>query len=165
MHKNRGIPRNTRCIMIISFAGHSFVASKSQVLETVKTHIRDNVVDGESIFCYLGGYGDFDELCARACRELKGEIPNIELVYVTPYLTLCKQENIKRMVKEGLYDASIYPDIENTPPKFAISKRNEWMMASADLIIAYVKNSYGGAYKSLQVAKRRKKRIINICDL
>jgi len=68
------------------------------------------------------------------------------------------------MQRCGLCDTSIYPPIENVPPKFAISKRNEWMMISADLIIAYVNRSYGGAYKSLQVAKRRKKKIINICN-
>jgi len=68
------------------------------------------------------------------------------------------------MQRCGLCDTSIYPHIENVPPKFAISKRNEWMMISADLIIAYVNRSYGGAYKSLQVAKRRKKKIINICN-
>ena len=151
--------------MIISFAGHSFVLSKSQVLETVKMQIRDNIVDTEPIVCYLGGYGDFDELCARACRELKQEYPSIELVYVTPYLSLCEQEKIKKIVSLGLYDSSIYPNIENVPPKFAISKRNEWMMSNANLVIAYVNHSYGGAYKSLQVAKRRKKKVINICDL
>jgi hypothetical protein len=39
------------------------------------------------------------------------------------------------------------------------------MVANADLIIAYVNRSYGGAYQSLQAAKRKKKEIINICDL
>lgn len=38
------------------------------------------------------------------------------------------------------------------------------MMTNADVIIAYVNHSYGGAYKSLQVARRREKEIINICD-
>jgi len=65
----------------------------------------------------------------------------------------------------GLCDMSIYPPIENVPLRFAILKRNEWMMKNADLIIAYVKRNYGGAYKSLQVAKRKKKKIINIYDL
>ena len=67
--------------------------------------------------------------------------------------------------KEKQYDAILYPEIEDKPPKFAISKRNEWMMERANLIIAYVNRSYGGAYQSLQLAKRKKKRIINICDL
>ena len=72
---------------------------------------------------------------------------------------------IKEMQNCGLCDTSIYPPIENVPPKFAILKRNEWMMANADLIITYVKHNYGGAYRSLQVAKRKRKKIININDL
>ena len=93
------------------------------------------------------------------------EYKNIQLIYVTPYLTLTEQTKIKQMQAYGLCDASIYPPIENTPPRFAISKRNEWMMANSELIIAYVNRDYGGAYKALQVAKRGDKRIINICEL
>ena len=53
---------------------------------------------------------------------------------------------------------------EHIPPRFAILKRNEWMIDNADLVIAYVDHRYGGAYKSLLFAQRRKKKIINICD-
>lgn len=77
---------------------------------------------------------------------------------------MSEQKKINEMQRNGMVDASIYPPIENTPPKFAILKRNEWMMRNADMVIAYVKHDYGGAYKSLQIAKREKKKIINICD-
>lgn len=150
--------------MTIAFVGHSFVTSSNRVKEMVKEQIRNNIIEPESVICYLGGYGDFDDICASACRELKREYANIEAVYVTPYISLSEQAKIKEMQRCGLCDTSIYPPIENVPPKFAISKRNERMMISADLIIAYVNRSYGGAYKSLQVAKRRKKKIINICN-
>ena len=150
--------------MIITFIGHSFVSSQKRIEKIVKEQIRNNITNVESITCYLGGYGDFDRICAHACRELKQEYSAIEIVYVTPYITLSEQNKIQEMLNYGLYDASIYPPIENVPPKFAILKRNEWMMTNADLIIAYIKHDYGGAYKSLQVAKRRKKNIINICD-
>ena len=150
--------------MKISFAGHSFVPYSNDAKEIVKEHLRNNIIDDERVTCYLGGYGGFDEICARACRELKQEYSCIELVYVAPYMSLSEQEKIKEMQRYGLCDTSIYPPIEKTPPRFAILKRNEWMMANADVIIAYVKRSYGGAYKSLLVAKCKKKKIINICD-
>ena len=38
-------------------------------------------------------------------------------------------------------------------------------MSNADLVIAYVDRDYGGAYKALCVAKRKKKKIINLCDV
>ena len=143
--------------MIISFAGHASVTSKNEVKELVKEQIRLNVINAESVICYLGGYGDFDELCAVACNELKREMSRIEVVYVTPYISSVHSK-MKAVGTKGLYDASVYPPIEKAPHRFAISKRNEWMMANADLIIAYVSHSWGGAYKSLEIAKRKRRK-------
>ena len=151
--------------MIIAFCGHSLVPFGEKIKQAVKEQIRNSIIKGEKIICYLGGYGDFDSICARACKELKKEYPLIEVVYVTPYIGLSVQAKIKVMQESGDYDSSIYPPIENVPPKFAILKRNEWMMASADLIIAYVEHDFGGAYKALRFAERKKKKIINICSL
>ena len=150
--------------MIITFAGHAFITSNNRVKEIVKEQIRNHVDASGNITCYLGGYGNFDEICACACRELKQEHYDIEVVYVSPYLSLQEQAKIKEMQRSGLYDASIYPPIEKTPPRFAISKRNEWMICKSDIVIAYVDHNFGGAYKSLQIAKRKKKKIINIYD-
>ena len=156
--------KTRRCVMKIAFAGHARIASNKKLKETVKEQIRKSIGEEQAVTCYLGGYGDFDEICALVCRELKREYPCIEVVYVTPYMSMSEQAKIKDMQMRGMFDASIYPPIENTPPRFAILKRNEWMMTNADVIIAYVTHNYGGAYKSLEVAKRKKKKIINICE-
>ena len=65
---------------------------------------------------------------------------------------------------EKLYDTVIYPPLETIPPRVAIVKRNEWMIQKADFIIAYVKHTYGGAYKALQYARKKKKSIINLAE-
>ena len=150
--------------MMISFVGHAFVANRREVKEKVKKQLRRVLSRSERITCYLGGRGDFDELCAEACRDLKREFGGIETVYVTPDIRLGAQLRIKDMERMGLYDASVYPPIEKTPPRFAIIKRNEWMMESADLIIAYVSHEYGGAFRALRFAKRRKKEIVNLFE-
>ena len=150
--------------MTIAFAGHSRIFSKEAVKDKVKEQVRKHASDAD-VVCYLGGYGDFDMLCAVACKELKKERGGIELVVVAPYLTLSWQAKIKEMKRYGLCDTAIYPPIENAPPRVAIARRNEWIMANADLVIAYVEQSYGGAYTALKAAKRRKKKIINLCDL
>lgn len=151
--------------MTITFAGHSLITSIDCIKKMVKEQIRNIIVDSEMVVCYLGGYGDFDNICALACKELKREYSGIEVVYIAPYISLSEQAKIKEMQSWGLCDSSIYPPIENVPPRFAISKRNEWMIENADLIIAYVDHNFGGAYKSLQVAKRKKKKIINLYDI
>lgn len=159
----RGIPRNGED-MKISFTGHAFICSQDNVKEMVKQLLSSNINSEELITCYLGGYGDFDKICAYACRDLKQEYERVEVVYVAPYIGLREQKKFDEMKRSGFYDAVVYPPIESVPPKFAILKRNEWMMVNADLIIAYVERSYGGAYSALQIAKRKNKKIINVCD-
>lgn len=147
--------------MIITFIGHSSLVLEKAMSKKIKSTILAEAVAAESVSFYLGGYGSFDEHCAGICREIKKDLPNCEVVFVTPYITESAQERMKNLVDMKLYDSTIYPPIEKTPPRFAISKRNEWMISEADLVIAYVSRSFGGAYKSLKYAERKKKRIIN----
>ena len=151
--------------MTISFAGHSLVVFSDTVKEIVKAEMRKIISGTDRITCYIGGYGDFDQICARASRELKNEFAGIEIVYVTAYMTSSAQEKIREMQAYGLCDSSLYPPLENVPPRFAISKRNEWMIENSDVVLAYVNHNYGGAYKSFCVAKRKQKKIINVFDL
>ena len=88
--------------MTITFSGHSVIPSSDKVKEMVKEQIRTHIADSNVVTCYLGGYGDFDKICAHACRELKKEYSNIELVYVTPYIRLSEQAKMKEMQSCGL---------------------------------------------------------------
>ncbi len=111
--------------MKITFVGHSLISSGNKVKEIVKELIRNHMIGEQFVTCYLGGYGAFDEICARACRELKEECDRIEVVYVAPYMSLSEQEKIKEMQNCGLCDTSIYPPIEDVPPRFAKRKKKE----------------------------------------
>ena len=42
--------------------------------------------------------------------------------------------------------------------KFAISRRNEWMVDQADVVVAYVTHGWGGA----AAVERKNKRIIRV---
>ena len=116
----------------------------------------------EKTLFYCGGYGDFDRLSAEVCRSIKDSNPNCETVFITPYITEPQQEKIKFLIDSGLYDSAIYPPLENVPLKFAIVKRNEWIIDESDIIIAYVNHTHGGAYKALEYARRKKKFIVNL---
>lgn len=106
---------------------------------------------GASTF-YLGGYGQFDLLAVSILRKLKKEYPHINIILILAYLNQKYEKN--------LYDSTIYPELETVPKRFAILKRNEFMIENSDIIIAYVKHSWGGAAKSLEYGKRKKKQII-----
>jgi uncharacterized phage-like protein YoqJ len=151
--------------MKICFIGHSFIPCVDKIKDTVTKILEELLSDTEFITCYFGAQGGFDEICACVCKSLKQKHIKMELVYVTPYISLSEQSKIKEMQNRGLCDASIYPPIENTPPKFAILKRNIWMIESSDIIISYVSHNYGGAYSSLKSARCLNKKIINVSNL
>ena len=151
--------------MIISFVGHAFIPSAELLKNRVKEILRASVNEGEKVTFYIGGYGDFDRISASCCKDLKREHLDVEIVLVLPYLSFSKEGKLGSLIESGAYDATLFPPIENVPKQFAISRRNEWMIENSDLIIAFVKNDYGGAYKSLRFAKRKNKKIINLCEI
>lgn len=148
--------------MIITFLGHSSLNKCDELFELIKATILNNIDKDKKNVFYCGGYGNFDEMCREASYDLKKDLENIEVVFVSPYFDLRQQSRISDLIKAGVYDLAIYPELEKVPLKFAISYRNQWMIEKADLIIAYVDREYGGAYKALGYAKRNGKRIINL---
>lgn len=150
--------------MIITFLGHRSLYNKTEVLEKLKRALIDSIKQNEKTTFYCGGCGTFDNLCVSICHFIKKEYTSAEIVYVTPYLNESHQKKMKDMLNTGTYDSIIYPPLENTPPKYAIIKRNEWMVHQADLIIAYVEYSNGGAYRTLEYAKRKGKKISNLAE-
>ena len=150
--------------MIITFVGHSSILGVEDLTVKIINEIEKNVRLNEKTTFYCGGYGDFDNITLRCCHLLKNKRKNIEIIYITPYLTQREQKKINILINEGVYDSVVYPPIESVPPRLAILKRNEWMVDKADIIIAYVKYSYGGAYRRFKYAKKRDKKIINLAD-
>ena len=60
------------------------------------------------------------------------------------------------------FDNIVYPPLETVPYRYAIIRRNEWMIDQADIVIDPVRYSWGGAARSLEYAKRKKKEILMI---
>ncbi len=151
--------------MTITFFGHSSIFYDESIETILYDLIKKHIAPEEKNTFLCGGYGNFDSLCAKVCRKLKKEYPMIEIVYVSPYLSVSHQNRIKEIMNLGIYDSSVYPPIENVPLKYAIIKRNEWMVKEADVIFFYVKHEYGGAYRIMNHAMKKKKGIINIADI
>ena len=151
--------------MIITFIGHRKLSNIGNLFEDIKKTILININRNEQIEFYCGGYGDFDNLCMTVCNSLKKEKIKCEIIFITPYISESQQRKIKELISADLYDSALYPPLENVPMKFAISKRNEWIVNKADLIIAYVTHKFGGAYKTLMYAKRKKKKIVNLAEM
>ena len=148
---------------IITFCGHANFHKaqeyEQQLIDILERETRDCTAE-----MYLGGYGNFDEFAYQCCLSLKHTHNNISLIFVTPYITESYQRNQLIQYAEK-YDCILYPEIEDKPLKYAINYRNRYMVDKADLVIAFVDHTWGGAYQTYQYATRKKKRILNIGKL
>ena len=61
------------------------------------------------------------------------------------------------------YSDTIFPEgMEHAIPRFAISKRNEWMLKQADVVVTYITHDWGGATRYAEKAERQGKAVINL---
>ena len=148
-------------IMIITFCGHSNYASNSKDANRLLKLI-EKVAKTEQVDFYFGGYGNFDAFALKCAKTYKLSHPNAKLIFITPYLD--KWLDTRKDFIKTRYDEIIYPELERTPQRLSILKRNEWMVDKSDYLFCYVRNHYGGAYKTLLYAHKQKKLYTNLYE-
>ena len=142
--------------MTCTFFGHS--DASRDILPLIKTTIINLITEQNVDNFLVGEQGNFDYMVRDVLRELKAIYPHISYSIVLAYMPSKKHECDFRD-----YSDTIYPHgLEKTPIKFAILKRNEWLIKNSDIVVTYVKYSFGGAAKAKELAERKGKRVINI---
>ena len=134
-----------------TFWGHRECYSLDE--QALMDAIEDMIRKGVDTF-YVGNQGQFDSAVYTCLKRLRKKHPHIRVCVVLAYLLTEKNEY------DDLTDA-MYPEIEGHP-KFAIERRNRWMLDHSDYCICYINHSWGGAYKFARLAKRRGKTVINL---
>ena len=66
-------------------------------------------------------------------------------------------------IKEVYGEDTLFPDgLESVPKKYAISKRNEWMIQHSDYAVCYVHKITGGAAKFREKAEKKGLQIVDV---
>ena len=105
---------------------------------------------------YVGNQGQFDSMAYSVLKELKGKYPHIRYIVVLAYMP---DEHIKEVYGED----TLFPDgMESVPKKFAISKRNDWMIQQSGFVVCYVHKITGGAGKFREKAEKKGLRVIDV---
>lgn len=108
---------------------------------------------------YVGRQGTFDAMARSVLRELAEEYPGISYAVVL--------ERLPGPRDEAVWDFSdtIFPEgLETVPPRFAISRRNEWMLRQADFVVTYITRPWGGAAQFADKARRQGKAVLNLAE-
>ena len=105
----------------------------------------------------VGNNGNFDFYAQCVLRELKTEGYGICFDIVFSHLgeNALSQNQSETVFPEGL---------EKALPRFAISKRNDWLIKNSSYLIAYVVHTFSNSYKWMQKASKRGLKIINLAD-
>ena len=111
--------------------------------------------DGVTEF-YVGHQGQFDNMVYSVLKELKAKYPQIRYTVVLAYMP---DEHIEEVYGED----TLFPDgMESVPKKYAISKRNNWMIQQSGFAVCYVQKITGGAAKFREKCIKKKLRVIDI---
>ena len=145
--------------MIVAFCGHSTYVENVKDEEEVLAVLESRVGELPCEF-FLGGYGNFDQFGYGCAKRFQKKHPNARLLFVTPYLSESYARNTEW--RQGRFDGVIYPPLENVPPRYAISRRNRWIVEQADLLFAYITHEFGGAYAMYRYAKQKDKEIYQL---
>lgn len=146
--------------MIIAFCGHATYIP-SQEDEKRVLAIMEECIGNAECEMLLGEYGGFDAFAYCCAKKYKQAHPKSRMVFVTPYLSDGYRKNSIEHTKDR-FDQVVYPPLEKVPLRYAIVRRNKWMIEQADVIIAYITHTYGGAYTMYRYAMKKEKDVYNI---
>lgn len=146
--------------MTVSFFGHRKICGNEEIKRKLKEILQKLIAENGATNFYVGNNGEYDAIVRKTLKELKKDYPQINYAVVLSYLP------IENKIKENDdYSDTIFPEeLAKVPRRFAIYKRNHWMIERSSVVVTYVKNNIGGAAKFKEIAEKKGLNIINISD-
>ena len=150
----------------VSFFGHRQIDNVFVIEQRLETMIRELLLSKEYVEFLVGRDGEFDQLVASTVRRCKRAVrdDNSALVLVLPYVTAEYRNNEQSF--HAYYDeVEICAEAAEKHFKSAHQIRNRTMVDRSDLVIFCVEHNSGGAYQTMQYAKKTNANIINLSDV
>lgn len=149
----------------VAFFGHRDFYAHYQCEKKLIPILKELIRTKEYVDFLVGRNGEFDIFAASSVKRARNDLwdNNSSLVLVLPYLT-AEYRNNEKSFEEYYNEIQICEESSMAHYKSAMQIRNREMVDRADLIICYIERKKGGAYQSLQYAKKAGKQIINLAD-
>ncbi len=133
----------------VTFFGHRDAPKKLE--PTLRLALVDLIENKNANLFYVGNQGNFDAMVRRQLEDLAQTYP-ITYKIVLAYMPGKNDEPDEHTVlPEGL---------ETVPRRFAISRRNKWMLDQADTVVTYVTHPSSGAYQMKEMAIEKGKLVV-----
>lgn len=139
---------------VCTFFGHSecygldVAVLRSAIAELIEQDVTEFVV---------GNHGQFDAMVFSCLQDLSKVYPKIAYSVALAYLPTRKDDY------DIYHGHSFYPEGQEIgPARFAIERRNRWMIDASDCCLCYINHTWGGAYKFARMAKNRGLQVFNL---
>lgn len=143
--------------MICAFFGHR--DSPESVKPAIELAVKQLAERYPDITFYVGHNGSFDRMVLSVLKKLSSDFPSMSYAVILAYLPTGKDK-----FHDGL--PTIYPEgIECVPRRYAISRRNDWIVKQANMVVCYITREFGGAAKCVLKARKSGKTVYNLADL
>ena len=140
--------------MTCGFMGHR--DAPNEVKKIMEAMVDAVIEKGVKDF-YVGNNGNFD-LYAQQVLERRCSKTSLQ------YYILLSFPFEKAL--SGMQERTLYTEgLEKTPLKFAIAKRNDYLIKKSDVLIVYQKYSFSNCYKLVERALRAGKIVINLAEV
>ena len=149
----------------VSFFGHRNFSKHYLVEEKLVDIIKELIRTKEYVEFVVGRNGEFDIFVASCVRIAKKELfnENSSLILCLPYIS-AEYENNRESFEEFYDEVYVCEKSSTAHYKAAIQIRNREIVDNSNLVICFIKNKSGGAYKTLQYASKMEKEIINLAE-
>lgn len=150
-------------IYTVSFFGHRYMERTAEIENRLDKLLYELVTQKEYIDFLIGREGEFDLLAASAVKRAVHayDYGNTHFTLVLPYMKAEYRENEQSYL--NYYDElEICSKSAEAHPKSAIQVRNRSMVDRSDLVVCCIQHNSGGAYKTVQYAKKNGVEIYNL---
>ena len=149
----------------VSFFGHRYIDNYFTVEKKLEELIRGLLESKNYVEFLVGRDGEFDQIVASTVKVVKRSIgdDNSALVWVMAY-PKAEYSNNEESFDDYYDEIEICEASNHCHFKSAIQVRNRNMVDRSDLVVCSVERDSGGAYSTLQYARKQEKQVINLAE-
>lgn len=101
---------------------------------------------------FIGNNGNFDKITKAILTQLTKLYPHIKFTVCLAYIPKDKDAD---------FSNTIYPEgLESVPKRFAIIRRNQWMIEQSQYVIIYMRYTCSNTAKIAEIAEKKRKNVI-----
>lgn len=153
-------------IYTVIFFGHIEIENPSEIEKKLEKIIHNLIIKKEYIEFLIGRDGEFDLFASSIIKRTVANCAygNTSFVLVLPYMKAEYRDN-EQSYLEYYDEVEICAESSKSHYKSAIQVRNKKMIDRSDLVICCIQHKSGGAYRTVQYAKKQQCSVLNLAEI